>query len=94
MLSTFDRVIIGDLVGTDRVLRDGYVAVRGEIIAAIGQGAPPPATDMLDHRGRLILPGLVGARMHTASAIGWTGIEGAPAQYRGGWRDDLRRHAV
>jgi allantoinase len=75
--NTFDRVIIGDLVCTDRVLRDGYVAVRGEIIAAIGQGAPPPATDTLDHRGRLILPGLVDGHMHTASAIGWPGIEGA-----------------
>jgi len=73
----FDRVIIGDLVGTDRVLRDGYVAVRGEIIAAIGQGAPPPAVETLDHRGRLILPGLVDGHMHTASAIGWGGIEGA-----------------
>jgi cytosine/adenosine deaminase-related metal-dependent hydrolase len=51
-------VIIGDLVGTDRVLRDGYVAVRGETIAAIGQGVPPPARETLDHRGRLILPGL------------------------------------
>jgi allantoinase len=75
--NAFDRVIIGDLVGTDRVLRDGYVAVRGEIIAAIGQGAPPPATETLDHRGRLILPGLVDGHMHTASAIGWPGIEGA-----------------
>ena len=77
MSNAFDRVIIGDLVGTDRVLRDGYVAVRGEIIAAIGQGAPPPAAETLDHRGRLILPGLVDGHMHTASAIGWPGIEGA-----------------
>ncbi len=77
MSDAFDRVIIGDLVGTDRVLRDGYVAVRGEIIAAIGQGAPPPATETLDHRGRLILPGLVDGHMHTSSAIGWAGIEGA-----------------
>ena len=73
----FERVILGDLVTTDRVLRDGYVAVRGETIAAIGQGAPPPATETLDHRGRLILPGLVDGHMHTASAIGWPGIEGA-----------------
>jgi allantoinase len=63
--------MIGDLVCTDRVLWD-------EIIAAIGQGAPPPATDTLDHRGRLILAGLVDGHMHTASAIGWPGIEGAP----------------
>jgi allantoinase len=73
----FDRLIIGDLVGTDRVLRDGYVAVRGETIAAIGQGAAPPANETLDHRGRLVLPGLVDGHMHTSSAIGWPGIEGA-----------------
>lgn len=73
----FECVILGDLVTTNRVLRDGYVAVRGETIAAIGQGAPPPATETLDHRGRLILPGLVDGHMHTASAIGWPGIEGA-----------------
>lgn len=77
MSNTFGRVIIGDLVGTDRVLRNGYVAVRGEMIAALGEGAPPPATDTLDRRGRLILPGMVDGHMHTTSAIGWPGIEGA-----------------
>jgi allantoinase len=73
----FDRVILGDLVLPDRVLEGGYVAVRGEAIAAIGQGAPPPATAMEDHSGRLVFPGLVDGHMHTASAIGWPGIEGA-----------------
>ena len=73
----FDCVIIGDVVSTDRVLCDGYVAVRGETIAAIGQGAPPPSATVLDHHGKLILPGLVDGHMHTSSAIGWAGIEGA-----------------
>ena len=39
----YDRVILGDLVLPDGILAGGYVAVRGETIAAIGQGAPPPA---------------------------------------------------
>jgi allantoinase len=69
--NTFDRVILGDLVGTDRVRRN-------EIIAAIRHGAPPSATDTLDHRGRLNLAGLVDGQMHIASAICWSGIEGAP----------------
>jgi allantoinase len=73
----FDRVIIGDLVDTSRVLRDGYVAVRGETIAALGQGARPPASETINHRGSLIFPGLVDGHMHTSSAIGWAGIEGA-----------------
>jgi allantoinase len=73
----FDRVILGDLVLPDGVLNSGYVAVRAEAIAAIGQGAPPPAAEIADHRGRLVLPGLVDGHMHTSSALGWAGIEGA-----------------
>ncbi len=77
MSTQFDRVIQGDVVTTETILRDGYVALRGETIAAIGQGAPPPAGETLDHSGRLILPGLVDGHMHTSSALGWAGIEGA-----------------
>ncbi|RAI57933.1 dihydroorotase [Roseicella frigidaeris] len=73
----FDRVILGDVVLPDAVLRDGYVAVRGEAIAAIGQGTPPPAASVDDHAGRLLLPGLVDGHMHTSSSTGWPGIEGA-----------------
>ncbi len=58
-------------------MRDGWVAARGETIAAIGTGAPPDAARTLDHTGHLILPGLVDGHMHTSSAIGWAGIEGA-----------------
>ncbi len=77
MSSPFDRVFLGDLVTASEIIRNGYVAVRGETIAAIGQGTPPPAADIADHRGRLILPGLVDGHMHTSSALGWPGIEGA-----------------
>ncbi|HVB68943.1 MAG TPA: dihydroorotase family protein [Acetobacteraceae bacterium] len=77
MSTPFDRVIRGDVVTTETILRDGYVALRGETIAAIGQGVPPPAGETLDHSGRLILPGLVDGHMHTSSALGWAGIEGA-----------------
>ncbi len=77
MSNHFDRVIVGDVVTTETILRDGYIAARGETIAAIGQGAPPPANQVLDYSGKLILPGLVDGHMHTSSAIGWPGIEGA-----------------
>ena len=77
MMAEFDSVILGTVVTASDVIEDGYVAVRGEVIAAIGQGAPPPAARVLDHRGHLILPGLVDGHMHTASSIGWPGIEGA-----------------
>nr|WP_283949657.1 amidohydrolase family protein [Limobrevibacterium gyesilva] len=68
---------MGDVVTASEIVRNGYVAVRGETIAAIGQGAPPPAGEIVDHGGRMILPGLVDGHMHTSSAIGWAGIEGA-----------------
>ncbi|MBV9735126.1 MAG: amidohydrolase family protein [Acidisphaera sp.] len=77
MSAPFDLLVRGDLVTPAGVLTDGYVAARGESIAAIGQGAPPPAAQTLDHSGRLVLPGLVDGHMHTSSAIGWEGIEGA-----------------
>lgn len=77
MSEPFDRVFLGDIVTSFEIIRAGYVALRGEMIAAIGQGVPPPASDIADYSGRLILPGLVDGHMHTASAIGWPGIEGA-----------------
>ncbi len=77
MSTPFDRVIIGTLVTTENILPRGYVAIRGEIIAAIGQGAPPPAAETIDHGDRLILPGLVDGHMHTSSSAGWPGIESA-----------------
>jgi allantoinase len=73
----FDRVIQGTVVTTDAIMRDGFIAVRGEIIAAIGQGAPPPATETVSHGDNLILPGLVDGHMHTSSSTGWPGIETA-----------------
>ena len=73
----YDRVLRGDLVLPEGILRDGYVAVRGETIAAIGQGELPPAREVHDFSGKVILPGLVDGHMHTGSAIGWPGIEGA-----------------
>ena len=75
--SPYDRVFLGDVVTPTGLFRDGYVAVRGETVAAIGQGEPPPAAETVDHRGKLILPGLVDGHMHTSSSMGWPGIEGA-----------------
>jgi allantoinase len=73
----FDRVLRGNLVLPDRVVQDGYIAVRGETIAAIGEGPLPPAAAIHDFSGHTLLPGLVDGHMHTSSAIGWAGIEGA-----------------
>ena len=73
----FDLVLTGDVVLSDRVVPGGYVAIRGETIAAIGEGVPPPAKAIARHDGKLIMPGLVDGHMHTSSSTGWPGIEGS-----------------
>ncbi|WP_137177139.1 dihydroorotase family protein [Roseomonas sp. AR75] len=73
----FDLVLTGDIVLADRVIPGGYVAVRGETVAAIGAGAPPPAKRIADFAGKVIMPGLVDGHMHTSSSAGWPGIENA-----------------
>jgi allantoinase len=72
-----DSVIRGTVVTASEVLQDGWVAIDGERIAAVGTGATPDARIVHDHAGRYVLPGLVDGHMHTSSAIGWPGIEGA-----------------
>ena len=73
----FDRIIIGTVVTSDFVVPGGYVALRGETIAAIGAGVSPPAAETVDYGENLILPGLVDGHMHTSSSTGWPGIETA-----------------
>jgi 5-methylthioadenosine/S-adenosylhomocysteine deaminase len=49
-------------------LMDGYVAVRGSRIVAVGRAGDladlPPARDYLDARGGLVMPGLVNTHCH------------------------------
>jgi len=75
----FDHLIRGDLVLPDAILRDGWIAITGQSIAAIGSGTPPDAAAIHDHAGHLVLPGLVDGHMHTSSHTGWEGIAAPPA---------------
>jgi allantoinase len=77
MPAPFDRVVTGTIVTAGEVIAHGYVAIRGQAIAAIGTGEPPPAATVTDHTGKLVFPGLVDGHMHTSSALGWPGIEHA-----------------
>lgn len=72
-----DSLVRGTVVTAAEVIPDGWIAIAGERIAAVGKGQAPQAATVLDYAGRLVLPGLVDGHMHTSSAIGWPGIEGA-----------------
>ena len=73
----YDSLIRGTVVTSAEVIPDGWIAIAGERIAAVGEGQAPQASTVLDYAGKLVLPGLVDGHMHTSSAIGWPGIEGA-----------------
>ena len=83
MAGQHDCVVRGDVVaddpGTDAftLIPDGWIALDGETVAAVGQGEPPASAQVLDYRGMLVMPGLVDGHMHTSSSLGWKGIEGA-----------------
>lgn len=72
-----DLVLRGDIVIPERVLRDGWIAVRDGRILAVGcaDQPAPDAARTVDHSGRLILPGVVDGQTHATSARGLPGIE-------------------
>jgi len=74
---TADLVLKGDVVLSDRVLADGYLAVIGGKVSATGEGPPPPAKAVEDFSGCLLFPGLVDAQTHAGSAEGFKGLEDA-----------------
>lgn len=47
-----------------REIADGYVAINGGIVAAIGAGAPPVARVAIDASGCLVTPGLINTHHH------------------------------
>ena len=66
----FDLVVHGDLVLPDRVLRGGFLAVRGGVIGALGVGDAPAAAESVDATGHLIFPGVIDGQVHAGSAEG------------------------
>ncbi len=45
------------------------IRIEGDRIAAIGALDPAPADEVIDGRGRLVMPGLVNAHMHSPEAL-------------------------
>ena len=73
-MSKADLVFRGDIVTPESVIADGYIAVIGEVIEAIGEGAPPAAFEIQDCRGCWIIPGVVDGQTHAASQLNQEGL--------------------
>ena len=50
-MSDFDLVVTGRVVRTDRVIDDGWIAIRGGLVERVGSGAPPSAKQRHDFGG-------------------------------------------
>ena len=70
----FERTISGRVVTPGGILDNGWVAVTGETIAAVGTGAPPAADRHDDHGDAYLLPGVVDGQTHAGSQIGFPGL--------------------
>jgi allantoinase len=66
----FDRIFLGRIVLTDRVIERGYVAVRDGRVARIGEGNPPEAGDVVGGEDCVVLPGGIDSQVHSRSQKG------------------------
>ena len=66
-MSDFDLVLSGRIVLVDRILDNGFIAVREGKVAAIGVGKPPKAKESHDFGECLILPGAIDSQTHSKS---------------------------
>ena len=69
-MSDFDLVVTGCVVRPDRILEDGYVAVRDGVVERVGQGAAPAARERHNFGTALVLPGAIDSQVHSRSQRG------------------------
>jgi len=74
---TLDLVLRGQIVLTDEIIAEGYVAVKDGKIAAIGRGEPPATAAIEDFSAHLVFPGLIDAQVHAGSIEGVPGLRDA-----------------
>jgi imidazolonepropionase-like amidohydrolase len=57
-------------VRTGSIQPDVTIVVRGRTIASVGSAPPPAGADIVDVRGRTVLPGLIDAHAHISDIAG------------------------
>lgn len=75
-MDTFDLVIQGNIVLSDEILQDGYLAVSQGKIKAVGSGVLPKSEKIFDAHGLWVLPGIIDGHVHSGSQVGGEGILG------------------
>ena len=70
-----DLVIKGAVVTPDATLKNGWVAIEGRTIYAVGTGEAPEAREIHEAGRAYILPGIIDGQTHAGSYLGLPGIE-------------------
>ncbi|MBD9628130.1 amidohydrolase family protein [Ensifer sp. ENS06] len=69
-MSDFDLVVTGRVVLADRVIEDGFIAVRDGTVERVGSGTPPAARERHDFGGAYVMPGAIDSQVHSRSQAG------------------------
>jgi allantoinase len=69
-MSDYDLVVTGRVVRADRVIDEGYVAIRGGVVERVGSGPTPAARERQDFGSSYILPGAIDSQVHSRSQLG------------------------
>lgn len=70
----YDRVVSGRVVTPAGIIDDGWVALQGARIAAVGSGERPAARDVASYGEAFVLPGAIDGQTHAGSQIGFPGL--------------------
>ena len=57
-------------VRTGSILPDAILVMQGRTIVSVGAAAPPSGAEVIDARGRVVLPGLIDAHAHISDLAG------------------------
>jgi allantoinase len=69
-MADFELVVTGRVVCPNRVIDNGYVAVRDGRIERVGEGAAPAAAERQDFGDAFVMPGAIDAQVHSRSQKG------------------------
>lgn len=88
------NAVVVPMDGSRRVIDRGHVLVRGNRIAAVGEGPPAPAADceVLDLRGAILIPGLIDLHLHAGHGL-TKGLGGSAAAWMAAVGDIYALHA-
>lgn len=73
-MSDFDVVVRGNIVESNHITTDGWVAVLNGRINARGVGAAPGAREQVDARGMWVMPGVLDGQVHSGSQANQEGL--------------------